>query len=96
MMFGLILSALNSVLAWVFRSILVKFAVYFALYFVTTEFVAVVQTWIPDGRSVSTAFESLSSDVWYFLTLFAIPQGIPMVLSAYVTRFAIRRIPVIG
>lgn len=95
-MFGLILSALNTMLAWVFRSILVKFALYFGLYFVTTEFVAVVQTWLPDGRNVATMFGTLPSEVWYFLTLCAIPQGIPMVLSAYVTRFAIRRIPVIG
>lgn len=95
-MFGAMLSALYSVLAWVVRSVLVKFAVYFALYFVTTEFVDVARAWLPDGHAVSNAFADLPSSMWFFLNLFSIPQGVQMILAAYVTRFTIRRIPIIG
>jgi hypothetical protein len=34
--------------------------------------------------------------VWYFLDLFNVTAGIPLLLSAWVTRFIIRRMPVIG
>lgn len=36
------------------------------------------------------------SHVWFFANAAAIPQGIGIVMSAYVIRFLIRRIPVIG
>ena len=38
-MFGIVLSALNAALAWLVRSVLVKFVAYFALWFITTEFI---------------------------------------------------------
>jgi hypothetical protein len=95
-MFAALVSAFNVALGWVFRSILVRFGVYFALYFVTTEFVSVVQTWLPDGSAVSGAFGALPPSIWYFLSVFAVPQGISLIVPAYITRFAIRRIPLLG
>ncbi|WP_307941535.1 DUF2523 family protein [Pseudomonas mosselii] len=41
-------------------------------------------------------FESIDPSVWYFMSIFQIPYGITVVLSAYVLRFLIRRIPFIG
>lgn len=41
-------------------------------------------------------FESIDSSVWYFMSMFQIPYGITVVLSAYVLRFLVRRIPFIG
>ena len=95
-MFGIVLSALNVALGWVFRSVLVKFVLYFALYFVTVEFTQIMITLLPAASSINGAFSGITASVWYFLDLFAFSQGLPIVLSAIATRFIIRRIPVIG
>lgn len=95
-MFGIFLSALNSVLGWVFRSLLVKFCVFFALYFITSEFVGLIVQLIPDTGSVNSTMSAIGSGTWYFLNVFQVTQGLSLVVSAYATRFVIRRIPVIG
>ncbi len=95
-MFGIVLSALNAVLAFVVRSIIVKFVIFFGLFFITTEFIAVIGTILPTGSDLSAALGGVPGDVWYFLDLFNVSAGIPILLSAWVTRFIIRRIPVIG
>lgn len=95
-MFGILLSAFNSVLAWLVRSVLVKFCVYFALYFITTEFIAVITSLLPSASSINGALSGITANTAYFLDVFALPSGLSMIVSAYATRFIIRRIPVIG
>ncbi|MBP4045192.1 DUF2523 family protein [Chromobacterium violaceum] len=97
-MFGIVLSALNAALAWLVRSVLVKFVAYFALWFITTEFIQVLQSagLFPTADSLTGALGGIPAAVWYFLDLFAFSQGLPIVLAAVATRFIIRRIPVIG
>lgn len=95
-MFGILLSAFNVVLAFVFRSVLVKFILFFGLFFVTTEFMAVLGPLLPTGSQLSASLGAVPSSVWYFLDLFNVSAGLPAVLSAYVTRFAIRRLPIVG
>lgn len=95
-MYGIVLSALFSLSGFIFRSVIVKFVVYFALYFITTEFIAILVTLLPTATNLNSAFAGISAGVWYFLDLFAFSQGLPIVLSAVVTRFIIRRLPVIG
>lgn len=97
-MFGIVLSALNVVLGFVLRSIIVKFVTYFALWFITTEFIAVLQGAgiLPTAASLTSALGGIGSSMWYFLDLCAFSYGFPVVLSAFAARFIIRRIPVIG
>jgi hypothetical protein len=97
-MFGIVLSALNVVLAFVVRSIIGRFFAYFVLYFITTEFVAVLQGAgiLPSASALAGAFGGIGEGVWYFMDLCAFSYGVPLVISAYATRFIIRRIPVIG
>jgi hypothetical protein len=95
-MFGILLSAVNVALGWVFRSLLVKFGVFFALYFITTEFVGLIVGLIPDPSSVNGVMSGIGSSTWYFMNVFNVTQGLSLVVSAYATRFVIRRIPVIG
>lgn len=97
-MFGIVLSALNAVLAFVLRSVIVKFATFFALFFITTEFVGVLVSAgiLPKANALGSALGGIPASVWYFLELFNVSTGIPLILSAYATRFIIRRIPVIG
>lgn len=95
-MYGILLSALNAVLAWLVRSVLVKFVVYFALYFVVTEFMSLIASWMPNGQALSSSLGGIPATVWYFLDLFNFSFGFPVVVSAFATRFIVRRIPVIG
>lgn len=95
-MFGIVLSALNSVLEFVFRAVIVKYVLYFGLYFVTTEFISIIDSLLPNASALNSAFAGISSGVWYFLDLFAFSQGLPLVISAVGTRFIIRRLPIIG
>lgn len=95
-MFGILLSALNSVLGWAFRAVIIKFVVFTALYLVVHELVAVMVSWLPSGASLTSAFAGIGASTWYFLDLFAVSVGVPLLISAYLTRFIIRRIPVIG
>lgn len=95
-MFGIFLSALNAVLGFVLRSVIVKFVLYFGLFFVTSEFIALLIPRLPDGSALTSALSGIPASVWYFLDLFNVSAGIPILLSAWATRFIIRRIPLIG
>jgi hypothetical protein len=95
-MFGILISAFNFILGWLIRSVIVKFVVFFALYFVTTEFLAVIVDMLPTASSLNGALSGIASGTAYFLDAFALQTGLSLVVSAYVTRFMIRRIPVIG
>ncbi|MCE3605719.1 DUF2523 domain-containing protein [Massilia sp. P8910] len=95
-MWILLLGAVNTILGFVFRSVMVKFVVFFALFFIVTEFISLLTPLLPNATGLSGSLGGISSGVWYFLDLFNVTAGIPILLSAYVTRFVIRRIPVIG
>ncbi|MCK8947043.1 DUF2523 domain-containing protein [Haemophilus influenzae] len=96
---GLILRLFSGFLGFVFKGIVAKFFVFFALFFVTTEFIPVViELFIPENLRVNfqTLFNNLPSDMWYFLELLKVPFGVTLFISAMLARFIIRRIPVIG
>lgn len=95
-MFGILLSAFYSVLGWLLRSVLIKFVLYFALWFVTTEFIQILVPLLPGAASLTSAFAQQAPGVWYFIDLFKLPFGVSACLSAAVLRFSIRRLPVIG
>lgn len=97
-MFGILVSAFNLVLGFLVKSVMVKFAVFFGLFFVTTGFIAVLSSsgLLPSSAGLSSSLAGLTPAGAYFFDLFALSTGISMVISAYVTRFIIRRLPVIG
>lgn len=95
-MFGILLSAFNTVLGFVFRQIIVKFIVLFGLFFVIQAFVSTLGSFLPDPASLTGALGALTSGMWWFLDLFAFSQGAPLVVTSMVYRFLIRRIPLIG
>lgn len=64
-------------------ALLVPFATNLLLPFITTTV-------------LDQAFANTSSSVWYFLDLFRLDYGLPLLISAAVTKFLIRRIPLIG
>ncbi|RJX30299.1 MAG: DUF2523 domain-containing protein [Oxalobacter sp.] len=95
-MYAILVSAVNFALGFVLRSVIIKFVVFFALFFITTGFIAVLSPLLPDASALSNSLGGIPSAVWYFLDLFNVSAGIPILLSSWVTRFIIRRIPLIG
>lgn len=93
------LAILAPVVSWIFRTIVVKFVILTAVF-------AVMAIVIPKAieliapflgvTSLNAAFGGVDSGVWYFLDFFALDYGLPLLISAVVTRFLIRRLPLIG
>jgi hypothetical protein len=95
-MYGILISALFTALGFMVRSTLVKFATFFALFFIVSGFISYLAPLLPNASGLTGALGNLTSGAWYFLDLFKFPFGLSSVLSAYVLRFMIRRMPVIG
>jgi hypothetical protein len=97
-MWGVILSGVNTALSFVFRSIVVKFVFYFALFFFVSEAISYLASTniFPNGNSLTSLLQGLSPSIWWGLDLVAFDVGLPMVLGAYVTGKLITMIPVIG
>lgn len=95
-MFGILVSSLYTVLAWLLQQIVVKFIVLFALYYVIQAFLGTLSGFLPSPASMSGALGGIASGTWYFMDLFAFSQGASLIVSALTYRFLIRRIPLIG
>ena len=95
-MYAILISAFNVTLGFIFRSVIAKFFVFFALFFITTEFLSFLVDRLPNGQAMSGALSGIPPSMWYFLDLVHFDVGLPAVISAWVLRFMIRRIPVIG
>ncbi len=90
---------LAPLVAFLFRDVVVRFLVFTAVFalvaFLVPKAVAYLEPFL--GLSgLTDAFAGLSSSVWFFLDFFNLAYGVPLLISAYVSRFLIRRLPVIG
>ena len=97
-MYAILMSAVWSALSWLFRSVLIKFVFYFAIYFFVTEAITYLQGQgiFPSASTLTQAFGATGSGVWYFLDLCSFSYGMPLMIAAWTARFIIRRIPLIG
>jgi hypothetical protein len=89
---------LTSIFGWMFRTVLIKFILFSALFLVVSEFASYLTTKIsiltPD--TLNASLSAFTPTMWYFVDLTMLQVGFPMVVSAYLLRFAIRRIPFLG
>lgn len=46
--------------------------------------------------ALNSAFGGLPPGVWFFIDLFQFSYGLPVLITAYVSRFLIRRLPIVG
>ena len=96
---GILINFLRGVFAFIFTKAVPKFFLFFGLFFLVAEFTPVlldimgIDSWL---KSISSLFGSLPSGVLYFMSVLKIGTGLNIVLSAFVVRFIIRRIPLMG
>lgn len=97
-MFGIVLSALNTVLAWIFRGVVIKFVILSALYYVITWIAETVLTQLDISAltGMQSFFDAIPQGVRWGMTVFRFDVGIPLIFGAMLTKFIIRRLPFIG
>lgn len=97
-MFSILKSAFNYVLGWIFRISIVKFLVMGFLSIVTGSLLSYVISKLDTSpvSGLQTALNGIPSGILYFLGLFKVDVGIPLIFGAMLTKFLIRRLPIIG
>lgn len=90
---------LAPLVTWIFRDIVVKFLVFTAVFalvaFLVPKAVGYLGSFI-NPAGLSSAFGAVGPGVWFFLDFFQLGYGVPLLISAWVSRFLIRRLPIIG
>lgn len=93
------LKAFFSVFRWLLSGAQVKFVIFSsvaALFLLTIQLlVPLFQSFI-NPAAINSAFSAVHPAVWYFLNLTGALSGLSLIISAYISRFLIRRIPFIG
>lgn len=95
-MYGILISAFNSILGTLLRQVIFKFVFFGAVYAAVMLLVPYLSSLLPSTMNLSSALAGIPASMWYFLDLLAFSQGVPLIVAAYATRFLVRRMPVIG
>lgn len=97
-MFPLLFSAINAALGWVFRVVVIKFVIFTALYYLVTELAsaALSKLDLSPVNNLQSALNGIPPDLLYFLGVFRVDFGLPVILAASLAAFFIRRLPIIG
>ncbi|HBA7796251.1 TPA: DUF2523 domain-containing protein [Escherichia coli] len=92
-MWAILLAAVNTAIAFVFRTVVIKFVLFTAVYLFIAEIIPLVISHLPSAGNISDLFARLPSGVLWLLNVFSFDVVLPVVVSAMFTRFFIRRIP---
>lgn len=87
------------VFRWLLDVAQIKFVTFTAIFGIFNYFATQLIEFINNSISVNaltSSFTSLPPSVWFFINAFNLTYGLPLLLGAFVTRFLIRRIPIIG
>lgn len=89
---------ISAAFGWLFRQVLIKFVVLSACFAVVSFFLPIVWSKVQPFTSINLGsfFGALPPGVWYFLDLARLDVGLPLMVSAIVARFIIRRLPFVG
>jgi hypothetical protein len=98
-MWPMLLSFLWTAVSFIFRTVVIKFFIFSALFVLLTELLPIVLRLLNFSHFVAGMQGSMvhiPPSVWFFLNAFRFDVGVPLILTAYATRFIIRRLPVVG
>jgi hypothetical protein len=88
-----------SVLSWLLRDVIIKFIVFSAVFSVVVFIVPYAVRFLGGFVSpsfIGSALSGIPSAAWFIVYHLRLDIGLPMIVSAYVARFLVRRLPVIG
>lgn len=97
-MWSLLVAFGQFLLNLVFRGVIIKFVLLTALVYAVAALAALAFDYLvnADLLGLQNALGALPDGLWFFLHIFQVHVGIPLMIGAVVARFAIRRLPVIG
>ncbi len=97
-MYGILVSAANVLLGWLVRGVVVKFIILSAIYYVVTWIAESVlgQLDISPLTGLQTVIDGIPTGVLWFASKLRFDVGLPLILGAMLTKFIIRRLPIIG
>lgn len=97
-MYGILVSAANYLLGWFVRGVVIKFIILSAIYYVVVWIGESVlsQLDISPLTGLQTVVNSLPAGVLWGLGVLKFDVGLPLLLGAMLTKFVIRRLPIIG
>jgi len=87
------------IVTWLLRTVILKFLVLTSIFLVIAFFVPYAIQYLGSFINVdglSGAFSGLPAGVWFFIDFCRVGFGLPLIISAMISRFLIRRLPVIG
>jgi len=87
---------LGLLFTWLLRSVVIKFALFTAMYVLVTAVIGYISAKLPTTADLNSALGGWTSGMWYFADLTMWTQFFPGLISAMILRFAIRRIPGLG
>lgn len=88
----------TKVLSWLFSAVVLKFLIFGIVFLSITEVLPLIITLlIPEqSTNIGSLLSNVPSEVAYFLSFFKVDVGVKLMLSAYLARFIVRRIPFLG
>jgi hypothetical protein len=97
-MYGILISAANYLLGWFVRGVVIKFIILSAIYYVVTWIAESVlaQLDISPLTGLQTVIDGIPAGVLWFASKLRFDIGLPLILGAMLTKFIIRRLPIIG
>jgi hypothetical protein len=98
-MWGILVSAIGWIINYALGGSVIKWAVLAILWGGVFLLVKMLISFIPsfiDGSTLNASTSFFTPAIWYFFDYLKVSYGLSMVMSAFVARFLVRRIPFIG
>lgn len=88
----------SSLLTWIFRLSTIKFVIFGALSLLLTPLMSLIMGLIDSSglNNISALVSAIPEGIRFYMAIFKFDVGLPMLVAAYLTRFFIRRLPVVG
>ena len=88
----------NSLIGWIFRLSTIKFVVFGALALLLAPLMTLLMSLVNSSglNGIPSLVSALPESIRYFIGVFRLDTGLPILVAAYLTRFFIRRLPVVG
>lgn len=87
---------ISAAVGFLVRTVLVKFLLFTVMYLVVSAVTGYLVSKLPGPSDLNSALASWSPVMWYFADFTMWTRFFPALISAYILRFAIRRIPFFG
>lgn len=97
-MLGWITGALSFAFNWVFRLSIIKFVVFGALALVLAPLMELLMGLVGSTglNGIPSLISALPADLRFYLGVFRLDVGLPLIVAAVLVKFFIRRLPIVG